>query len=66
MRLKEYLKVNDLTYADFASRLGVTEGAVRYWASGERLPNRAAMAKIVKATNGDVMPNDFYGRPEVA
>ena len=59
MTLKEYLKSNGGTAA-FAKQIGVTGEAVRLWANGIRIPRVEQMRLVVKATKGNVTPNDFY------
>ena len=60
MILKTYLKQNNITVAKFSRDLDVTPQAVFYWMSGDRMPDKESMKKIVEQTNGEVMPNDFY------
>lgn len=60
MKLKDYLIEAGLTNTDFAARLGVSKTAVGRWIMGSRIPNRALMAAIARATNGAVTPADFY------
>lgn len=64
MKLNDFLTANNIAPASFASRLGVTREALRLWTSGQRTPKQAFMMRIIKETNGAVMPNDFL--PEVA
>ena len=60
MNLESYLRERELTLSDFARTLLVTPEAVRRYVSGERLPTREIMARIVAATGGAVTPNDFF------
>jgi DNA-binding transcriptional regulator YdaS (Cro superfamily) len=59
MKLLAYLQSNRIADADFAAHIGVSEGAVRKWKYGERIPRAEAMVQVLRATNGAVTPNDF-------
>ena len=62
MTLTEYLETENLSPAAFAARLeDASEGAVRKWMTGERMPKRPQMIEIYRVTNGLVTPNDFHG-----
>ena len=65
MKLKNYLKLYGESKASFASRLGVTEGAVNHWVSGIRRPNDNIKKRIAEATDGAVMPNDWFDFPHM-
>ncbi len=61
MRLADYLKCNDLTYAAFARRIGSEHArTVERYAKGVQRPNLAMMTAIIQATEGQVTPNDFF------
>lgn len=60
MKLIEYIKEANLSYKEFAEKIGTTEMAVRYYVKG-RVPTPKIMRKIIEATAGTVRPNDFYG-----
>lgn len=60
MRLQTYLERNDLLIADFADRIGVSPQSVHRYLSGERVPRRDVMERILVATGGDVSANDFF------
>jgi transcriptional regulator with XRE-family HTH domain len=60
MNLRTYLRMQRVTVADFAARIGASEAAVGKWSRGERIPRRAMMARIQVATDGQVTPADFY------
>lgn len=65
MRLADYLKTNDLTYAAFARRIGSEHArTVERYAKGRQRPNFTMMAAIVEATGGEVTPNDFFAFAE--
>lgn len=59
MRLAEYMKANNITDAALAAYLGMSEGAVRKWRWGQRIPRREIMAQIQEYTAGAVTPIDF-------
>lgn len=59
-RLKQWLKENNITGAQFAEMLGVAQSAVSMWLTGERFPSRKNIQKIAEYTGGEVQPNDFY------
>lgn len=59
MHLRTYLASKGLTDAAFAAAVNASTGAVRKWKAGERTPRPEQMVEIVKATNGEVTPNDF-------
>jgi len=59
MRLKDYLKTNEIKSEDFAKSLDVSHGGVLKWITGERFPRPTALAKIEKVTDGQVTANDF-------
>ena len=59
MRLKEFIKQNNLTIDAFASMGGFSRGAVLKWVSGDRFPRPLTLKKIKAITQGAVTPNDF-------
>lgn len=60
MRLAEYLRTNNLDDAAFGAVVGSSEGAVKKWRYGERIPRPDQMARIREATGGAVTADDFY------
>lgn len=66
MTLHDYIRQHGLTPLDFAERVGASEHGVAKWVRGERIPGRAMMQRIIKATGGEVTPNDFYSSTEAA
>lgn len=60
MKLSDWLTKTDTTYAAFAKQVGVTSEAVRLWCLGERMPRKAQVVKIAKATAGKVNIMDFW------
>lgn len=64
MKLADYMRDQSLTPEDFANVVGdVSASGVRKWMSGDRVPRRDQMERIVTATDGAVMPNDFFLSP---
>lgn len=65
MTLLEYLKTNDISYADFAALIGAKSRATvyRYINRDRKSPSRKLMAKILEVTGGAVTANDFYDLP---
>lgn len=61
MLLQDWLTRESLTYGQFAGAIRRSPEAVRRYATGDRIPDREAMAAIVRETSGRVTPNDFYG-----
>lgn len=55
----EFLRLNRITQAEFAEKIGATQQSVSLWASGVSVPRRGAMARITKITDGLVTANDF-------
>jgi hypothetical protein len=45
----------------FAAQIGVAVPSLSRYETGERIPEPFAMANIAATTNGQIMPNDFYG-----
>ena len=45
----------------FSKSIGITSQAIARYSRGERWPRPEIMRRIVNATDGSVMPNDFLG-----
>lgn len=61
MKLKQFLIENKLSAAEFGRQIGVlSRMTICRYISGERVPDRNTMPKIVGATRGAVTPNDFH------
>lgn len=61
MQLKAYLVDAQVTYDEFARRIGAANaGVIAKYASGKRVPRPRFMAAIVRETGGKVSPNDFF------
>lgn len=54
MTLSEYLKINTIRQADFAARIGVTQGTVSRLCSGRMSPDMSMAARIQFETDGAV------------
>lgn len=63
MRLSDYLEKNRLTQTEFAKLIDADQGQIARYISGDRLPRRDVMQKIIDATAGAVTPNDFFDVP---
>lgn len=59
MTLKEHMTKHNLKRLEMADRIGCDAQYVFYLLSGERDPSLKMMRTIMKATFGDVMPNDW-------
>lgn len=61
MTLAEHLKRVGKSPEAFAPEIGSTGQSIRRWLSGQSVPRREMMIKIVEATGGAVTADDFYG-----
>lgn len=61
MKLKDWLAENEVSVAEFATRIGRTAESVRRYAAGERIPDKETMPLIASETAGAVTANDFFG-----
>ena len=52
MKLKEYLKVYNLTSKEFAKKLGISVVTISRYMSGERFPSKDILKKISKKYRG--------------
>lgn len=62
--LDQFLKDEELTQAEFASMIGVSQAAVSRYVTGESIPEPEIMSEIIKVSESRVMPNSFYPMPE--
>ncbi len=58
MKLKEWLKNNDISAKKFADTIGVSANSVHRFMNGD-LPSKSNLAKIIHATSGQVSLVDF-------
>lgn len=63
MRLEEWLAKEDRTKAWFARMIGVPPSTIARILADNRSPTHQVMEKIIQATNGEVLPNDFFDLP---
>ena len=60
MKLKEWIEKEHKTQQEVADAIGVAQGQVSAWCSGDKMPRPDNVRKIVEITHGEVQPNDFY------
>ncbi len=60
MKLKNYLKLFNISNIDFSKKIGVSNVSLSRYINGERFPERRVLSKIFQTTNGLVDANDFY------
>lgn len=67
VNIATYLKNAELSQAEFAKLVGVTQGRVSQWIAGETIPAERCVA-IEKASNGIVtraeLRPDVFGEPQ--
>ena len=61
-RLKELRTDKNLSQADLASATGLTQGAITYWETGQRIPN--AKAILILARFFDVSTDYLLGEKD--
>ncbi len=66
MRLEDWLKKEERTVAWFARQIGVPRSTIDRVIREQRSPTHAVMEKIIQATGGEVLPNDFFDLPKMA
>lgn len=59
MKLKDFLKEENMTQESFAEMIGVGQNLVSLWCNNS-IPRSDMMSKILLATKGKVTANDFY------
>jgi len=64
MKLREWLRNENVSASEFGRRIGVSHAAVLRWSGGARTPRPAQMEAIQRETGGKVMPADFYAVPQ--
>jgi transcriptional regulator with XRE-family HTH domain len=65
MTLSEYMVSEGLSLHELAARIGdVSEGGLRKWLSGERIPRPDQQRRIYKISGGMVQPNDWILDPD--
>lgn len=65
-KLREHLEGNGIRQADFAARIGVTQGMVSRLVSGALLPSLELAVKIERDTGGAVPASSWIAQPAPA
>lgn len=65
MKLSVYLALKDQKDEVFAAKIGCDRTTVLRLRLDRQRPSHALMEKIIAATEGAVMPNDFFDTPIV-
>ena len=60
MRLKDYLKFNNISNKEFSLEIGISPVSLSRYINGGRLPEKDILNKIYEATDKLVDANDFY------
>lgn len=60
MKLRAWLDSKGITAEQFAPQVDSSVHAVNAWCRGARRPSRTKMPLVVRATDGEVTPNDFF------
>lgn len=60
MRLKDFLKDQEISAVKFAETIGVSQPAVGLWLSGKRMPEPEVLERIIEATKGQVTVQDLH------
>jgi transcriptional regulator with XRE-family HTH domain len=50
-RLGRWLTENDVTYAELAERMGITDAAIYHWIAGRNFPNAEKLLKLSEITS---------------
>lgn len=64
-KLRNWRRLNLLSQAGAAARLGVARRTWHQWEQGAVIPGAAHMVGLVVLTGGEVQPNDFYDLPDL-
>lgn len=59
MNLRSWLTDHNVSVADFAGRIGVTQTAAYRYVAGDRMPRPEVLRRIHAETAGEVTANDF-------
>ncbi|WP_208442476.1 helix-turn-helix domain-containing protein [Bartonella raoultii] len=59
-KLKLYLSKNNITYADFAILVGVTQASIARYVNKKRFPHPKIIQKIAEVTDNYISPSDWY------
>lgn len=58
--LRRWMDKHQTTLAQFGERHSIAQSTLSELINGKKCPSRDMMAKIALATDGAVMPNDFF------
>uniref|UniRef100_UPI0035CF5FF2 helix-turn-helix domain-containing protein n=1 Tax=Bartonella sp. AA74HLJMH TaxID=3243436 RepID=UPI0035CF5FF2 len=59
-KLKSYLLKNNITYAEFAASIGVTQTSIARYINKKRFPQPRIIKQIARITDNYVSPSDWY------
>ncbi|EJF80778.1 hypothetical protein MCQ_00488 [Candidatus Bartonella washoeensis Sb944nv] len=59
-KLKSYLSKNNITYAEFAISVGVTQASIARYVNRKRFPHPRIIQRIAEVTDNYVSPSDWY------
>lgn len=59
MQLHEYLKKENISVPQFASRIGIHKNTIYLWLNRERAPSMENAQSVVEATQGEVTLDDI-------
>ncbi|EJF76544.1 hypothetical protein MCO_01611 [Bartonella sp. DB5-6] len=59
-KLKSYLLKNNITYAEFAASIGVTQTSIARYINKKRFSQPRIIKQIAKITDNYVSPSDWY------
>ncbi len=59
-KLKLYLSKNNITYAEFAILVGVTQASIARYVNKKRFPHPRIIQKISEVTDNYISPSDWY------
>ncbi|WP_139413284.1 helix-turn-helix domain-containing protein [Bartonella mastomydis] len=59
-KLKLYLSKNNITYAEFAILVGVTQASVARYVNKKRFPHPKIIQKIAEVTDNYISLSDWY------
>lgn len=59
MRLSNYLRLSNMSSADFAKKIGITKSYISFIASGKKFPSINVAKKICEFTNNEVTLEDL-------
>lgn len=60
MKLAEYLEKNNITQAEMANLLGISQQAIDKYINKGTVPRKLVMNRLVELTGNKVKAQDFY------